>query len=174
MKKTTIIPLTIVLICLVMASCKSTEEKQLDRDNKLATEFITKFYTNAELQELKLIVPCKVKDSLEYFLDKKKNHEEEIKISQQKPTYYYKRGKKIQIKRDENFDNFYLMSIEQEINKYEGQDTSRILYNMYIATFLHQVNNNITSQQIPIFITPSGAIGTADLRKGTMEIDWLK
>jgi hypothetical protein len=156
-----------------MISCKSVEEKQFERDKKLAQEFITKFYTNAELQELKLWGSCKIKDSLEYFIDKKKKHEEEIKISQQKPKYYYERGKKIQIKRNEDFDNFYLMSIELEINKYNEQDTSKVLYNAYAATFLHPVNNNIVSQKIPIFITPDGAsIGTINTK--TEKIDWLK
>jgi hypothetical protein len=155
-----------------MFSCKSSEEKQFERDKKLAQEFITKFYTNAELQELKLRGLCKVKDSLEYFIDKKKKHEEEIKISQQKPEYYYNRGKKIQVKRDESFDILYLNAIEIEIKKYNEQDTSRVLYKMYVATFLHPINNNIVSQKIPIFITSDGAsIGTINTR--TEKIDWL-
>lgn len=141
-------------------SCKSAEEKQFEKDKKLATEFIVKFYKNADIQELKFIGACKVKDSLDYLTrEKEKNKKEKEKYNKKHILDYH---------------DYYDSILTLQINQYEGQDTGRVLFNSYVAEFLYRDNSlTIQKQSMPIFITPAGRIGTADLSRKTMKIDWL-
>ena len=173
--KTTIFIFSLMTICI--ASCKSEEEKRFDRDKKLTTEFITKFYTNADFQDFKFIQSYTVKDSLRFFEEQKKYalsnmaklDELEHDTQKTKASYYLLSSKKQllqDIKNRKLVAQKDLDNSNQGIQKYVNMDTTKVLFNLYTAEFLYKNDNSasIQRQEVSIYITPEGTINTNMLK----------